>query len=455
MAGDIVVVLSDLHMGAGRFVEGNALEDFTSDAALAALLKSVARESETSGRAAQLVINGDFGEFLQAPARDIFSPRQVFAPEDYRDMGETASAQRLRLIAAGHPDVFNALRAWLRAEEPRRTLVITKGNHDPQWQWPAVQTFMRQAIAAGGERAPLLEFPAAGYARPGLYIEHGNQYSETANRFQNFAAPYAPGDLKQLETPWGSRFVIEFFNFVERDRYYVDGIKPYTALIWYALKYDPAFAFRAFAALLRAAPRLVGVRDEIMDSWLTNLQTHSEAAARRYQDEAEYRNEMNMVVAHALSEINPGGREPQTDTGEVDLMQLALQSMQAQAENLAQAADQLARKLQVWYVLFGHTHRPVDIVLPSGAHYINTGTWTWLLDLTSEEQARDLFAHPDAYASRRRLTYARVDYDDNGRPQARLLEYVQPAPAPIETPPPKAPSILQSIIEFIRGLFGR
>ena len=243
MAGDIVVVLSDLHMGAGRFAEGNALEDFTSDAAFVSLLESVARESEASGRVAQLVINGDLGEFLQVPARDIFSPRQVFAPEDFRDMGEMASAQRLRLIAAGHPDVFNALRAWLRAEEPRRTLIITKGNHDPQWQWPAVQNFLRQAIAAGGERAPLLEFPAGGYARPGLYIEHGNQYAETANRFQNFAAPYAPGDLSQLETPWGSRFVIEFFNFVERTRYYVDGVKPYTALIWYSLKYDPAFAF--------------------------------------------------------------------------------------------------------------------------------------------------------------------------------------------------------------------
>jgi UDP-2,3-diacylglucosamine pyrophosphatase LpxH len=454
MAGDIVVVLSDLHIGAGRFAEGNTLEDFTSDASFAALLESVARESEASGRAAELVVNGDLGEFLQVPARDIFSPRQVFAPEDFRDMGEAASAQKLRLIAAGHPDFFNALRAWLRAEDPQRTLVILKGNHDPHWQWPAVQNFLRQAIAATGERTPLLKFPADGYARPGLYIEHGNQYAETANRFQNFAAPYAPGDLSQLETPWGSKFVIEFFNFVERTRYYVDGIKPHTALVWYSLKYDTAFAFQAFAALLRAAPRLLGVRDEIMDSWLTNLQTHSEAAARRYNDEEEYRREMNLVVAHALSETNPGGHEPQTDTGEEDLVQLALQSMQAQADSLTQAADRLAREKRAWYVLFGHTHRPVEIALPSGAHYLNTGTWTWLLDLTSEEQARDLFAHPEQYASRRRLTYARIDYEEDGRPHARLIEYMLPAPPPGK-PPAQSPSLVTRLLAFLRGFFKR
>lgn len=55
MAGKIVVVLSDLHLGAGSYRDGNLLEDFMSDAAFAELLSSVARESESSGHAAELI----------------------------------------------------------------------------------------------------------------------------------------------------------------------------------------------------------------------------------------------------------------------------------------------------------------------------------------------------------------------------------------------------------------
>ena len=51
MAGDIVVVLSDLHMGAGRFAEGNTLEDFSSDAAFASLLESVAKRRSNDPQA--------------------------------------------------------------------------------------------------------------------------------------------------------------------------------------------------------------------------------------------------------------------------------------------------------------------------------------------------------------------------------------------------------------------
>jgi UDP-2,3-diacylglucosamine pyrophosphatase LpxH len=452
MAGDIVVVLSDLHLGAGRFAEGNLLEDFTGDGDFAALLGALAHESEATGRAAQLILNGDLGEFLQVPARDIFSPRQVCGPEDYRDMGEAAATQKLRLIAAGHPDFFSALRSWLRAEPPQRTLVITKGNHDPHWQWPAVQTLLRQFIEASAGRSMLVEFPATGYARPGLYFEHGNQYAESANRFSNFAAPYVRGNVAQLETPWGSKFVIEFFNFVERDRYFVDGLKPYTALIWSALKYDPAFALRMFAALLRAAPRLVGVRDSVMDSWLTNLQVHSETAGRRYQDDADYRREMNMVIAHALAEVNPDIREPDAQTGHEDVSQLAAQSLQAQEDGLAAAAERLARDKHVSYVLFGHTHRPLDKPLAGGVRYINPGTWTWLLDLSGDEQARDLFAHPDQYAPRRRLSYARIDYDDAGQPQAQLLEFQSPPPL---VRSPAKPSSMARFTAWLRSLLKR
>ncbi|MCA1553428.1 MAG: hypothetical protein LC737_03525, partial [Chloroflexi bacterium] len=289
VAGKIIILVSDLHIGAGRSGGGNVLEDFTSDTAFAELLSGVARESVASGRAAELIVNGDFGEFLQVPTRATYDSHARYTPDDYRDMGERASAQKLQHIMAGHPLVFDALRDWLRADTLPRTLTITKGNHDPQWQWGAVQRTLRDAIGANDARAALVEFPAVGIARDGLYVEHGNQYSESANRFTNFAAPFAPSEPTQLELPWGSRFVIEFFNDVERDKYWVDGVKPYKALVWYALEFDPPFAFRTLAALVRAAPKLVSIRDEIMDAWRTNLQMNPDLAAARFAADPQYR----------------------------------------------------------------------------------------------------------------------------------------------------------------------
>jgi len=451
MAGDIVVVLSDLHLGAGQFHAGNTLEDFASDGAFAALLDAVARESERDGRAAELVINGDFVEFLQVPRADPIDPAADYPPAEYADMGPSASARRLRHAIAGHAPVFDALRGWLRAEMPRRRLVVLRGNHDPHWYWSVVQEALREAIGANGERRTLVEFPAVTYQRGAACMEHGNQYGEAANRFRDMGAPLAPGDPSQLETPWGSKFVIEFFNRVERDKYWVDGVKPIHALIWHALHYDPSFAFRSLVALLRAAPRLAGVRDEIRDSWLTNLQTNPEFAAQRYRTSEAYRAEMHELLGHALGEIDsPDAAAP----GAADPQAMAAQMQEEQDRRLIDGATQLAQAHGASVVLLGHTHRPVDMELRNGARYLNTGCWVWQMDLSgaNDSRWRDLFANPHLYADQRRLTYARLDYDAGGRITARLLEHAPEHPV---DPPPAAPGWAQRLSEFVRSLLAR
>ncbi|MBI5878125.1 MAG: hypothetical protein HZB53_10780 [Chloroflexi bacterium] len=454
MAGDIVAVLSDLHLGAGRFYAGNTLEDFASDGAFASLLAALARESEESGRAAELVINGDFVEFLQVPRAASFDPAQDYPPADYADMGPSASAQRLRHVIAGHGPLFDALRDWLRADAPRRRLVILRGNHDPHWYWSAVQEALREAIGAGGERRTLVEFPAVSYRHGAACMEHGNQYAESANRFRDMAAPLAPGDPSQIETPWGSKFVIEFFNRVERDKYWVDGVKPIGALVWHALKYDPSFAFRTLVALLRAAPRLAGVRDEIRDSWLTNLQTNPEFAAQRYRTSDAYRAEVHALLGHALDEMDAVARETPAPGASADPQATAQQMQEEQDRRLIDGAAQLSQTNGATVVLLGHTHRPVDMELRNGARYINTGCWVWQLDLSgaNDSRWRELFAKPDAYAALRRLNYARLDFDDAGGVTARLLEH---APPSLVDAPPAAPGILQRLADFVSNLLAR
>ena len=65
---DIKIVLSDLHLGAGRRDAGNWLEDFDQDDHFAALLGRLAEEAEANKQGMELVLAGDTFEFLQVPA---------------------------------------------------------------------------------------------------------------------------------------------------------------------------------------------------------------------------------------------------------------------------------------------------------------------------------------------------------------------------------------------------
>jgi len=254
MAGKVKIIVSDLHLGAGFFDldKGNVLEDFIVDEAFARFLDETKEESETEGTDFELIIDGDMMEFLQAPAVDQFEPRRAYPPENYRSSSEEDSAKKMDLIIKGHPMFFAALREFIKPANPQRKVTILKGNHDVNLYWPAVKEWIRQAVyATGGERAKLLAFEEVCINREGIYIEHGNQYVEKVNRVDNFEKPLDPEREGQLAIPAGSRFVIEFFNQVEWEKWWVDGIKPMTALIWYALAIDFPFAIKTLTASWR------------------------------------------------------------------------------------------------------------------------------------------------------------------------------------------------------------
>jgi hypothetical protein len=95
--------------------------------------------------------------------------------------------------------------------------------------------------------------------------------------------------------------------------------------------------------------------------------------------------------------------------------------------------------------------------LPGGSIYINCGTWTWRADLSREGRRtwRDLFEHPEWFTGERRLSYVRIDYDEEGQPHGKLLDYEslekhQFAPAPVA-----APSLWERIVRALRALWAR
>jgi len=401
MASKFKAIVSDLHLGAGFAQAGNALEDFTKDAEFARFLELLKEESNTQSLEFELIIAGDMMEFLQVPARDEFDPARAYPSEDYRPSSEEDSLRKVNLIIAGHPVFFTALRDFLSPTDPLRRITIIKGNHDVNLHWMAVQERIREVVGAIGERRSLLTFEERCVSREGIYVEHGNQYAEKVNRFDNFEEPHDPSDVDQLVLVPGSRFVINFFNSVERERYWVDGVKPITSLIWYGFAFDFVFAIKALISFLKVAliPLILGS--------FTPRESGKSSGEGKLGDMLEDFREVRGLGIRRASAVTMARRQAAR-------MRSALH----------QAAETKSREEGARIVVFGHTHSPVSEPLETGGLYLNTGTWVWVRDFSDADEAtwRELFEHPERFTEDRRLTYVRIDYDEEDQPWGRVIE---------------------------------
>ncbi|MCL7454542.1 MAG: hypothetical protein M8467_16005 [Anaerolineae bacterium] len=463
MSRKLKVIVSDQHLGAGPPTGRNPLEDFYSDRAFAAFLDEIAAESDHLGAEVELIFNGDTFEMLQVPHVDKFDPRAVYPPESYHSSAEKDSVRKMDLIIQGHPAFFSALRDFLQEGPPLRYATFVKGNHDLDLHWRGVQTWIRRAVAATGDRTPLLAFEERCIVREDIYVEHGNQYAELIDRVKDIEEPHHPRQPGQLWYPPGSWFVMNVFNQVERERYWVDGVKPVTALIWYALKYDFAFAVQALAALIRALPgtledAFLAVEGSTAEDLLLRLEDPQQAQQleARYRDEPAFRADFNAIVAAVVSPP-PGtaGTAASALVPTPDAEAMAQQMQARMRSALSNAARRRAAEERVPLVVFGHSHEPVQERLPGGGRYINCGTWTWQADFTGagKETWRDLFEHPERFTGDRQLTYARIDYDMIGRPYGCLMKYQADLPDEDEDGSGPATSLWSRLLAWLRGLW--
>lgn len=461
MPGKFKIVISDLHLSAGYESEGNLLEDFSSDQEFAALLDEIAAESEREGVDVELIVNGDAFEMLQVPHVDSFDPLMLYEPEDYHSSSEADSALKMALVIDGHRPVFDALGRFLQVGPPRRCVTFIKGNHDLNIYWKAVQDQIRRALAASGGRKTLLSFEERLISREGIYVEHGNQYADIMSQVKTMEEPRDRDDPSQLAIPPGSWFVMDVFNRVERERYWIDGVKPITALVWYALAFDFPFAAKAIATLIRALPGIIrdgflpfdteeaGVLDQ---DWQDRVQV--EALASRYESDMAFRAELNAELARVLS---PGPESLSFDAGlEADMSEPVAMGDQVRRRlnsSLYAAAAKCAAESKAKLVTFGHTHDARVEDLPGGAVYINSGTWTWQADFgtAGKETWQDLFKHPERFTGDRQLSYIRINYDADGDPVGQLLQYV---PKEERSPGPD-PEVTSSLWDRILTWFRR
>jgi UDP-2,3-diacylglucosamine pyrophosphatase LpxH len=481
MPGKFKIVISDLHLSAGHEAEGNRLEDFGSDREFVAFVDELVTESERDDAEAELIVNGDAFEMLQVPHVDEYDPAVVYAPEQYHSSSEEDSVRKMAIIIDGHRPFFNALGRFIRTGPPRRYVTFVKGNHDVNLHWVDVQDLIREAMGATGGRRSLLNFEERRVSREGIYVEHGNQYASVTDQIDDMEEPHDHDRPGQLAIPPGSWFVMDVFNQVERERYWIDGVKPISALVWYALAFDFPFAARAIATLARALP---GILDEVVFSFeaggeeglIQQLEdpTRIEDLARQYETDEAFRARFNAELEAMLSETPLSQTPlPQTPLPQTPLPQAAgpdeaesfgLLSTGADPvamgdkvrdrinSSLYEIAAKRAKEEKVKLVTFGHTHGAGLEPLPDGGVYINSGTWTWIADLGGDgkEKWRELFEHPEQFTNDRRLSYVRINYDEAGEPSGELLSF-----KPDEKPNPEPSSEALSLWDRITGWFRR
>lgn len=321
------------------------------------------------------------------PLEDFFFDGKFVEFLEYHRTGEFAASD-VELILNG--DFFNHLQIDPEEFSPdvisekialRRTLWILKGH-------PEIFEEMRRFASTPGHRItfllgnhdPGLLFPAVAaklrealgpnlgikigpYLFDGVHVEHGNQYfadnAYNPNRF------FLARGLKEpiVNLPWGSYFVIHFLNKVRRERPYFHKVYPFKYYLRWALIHDTLFALKC----------LVGILFYFV--WL------------RFRRDPHRRSSLTRTI-QIIKEV---GLTPRLDH---------------------EAKKILLTQKEIRVVIFGHTHHATIRQFAPDKTYINVGLWNEAVSLEISNLGNVV-----------RLTYAHLEYDEQGIPHAFLKEW--------------------------------
>lgn len=415
-----LVVISDLHISSGP------LDDCDPD--LESALVDFLTGLSTGEKPVELVINGDFLDFVQAEPWEGGDLRSRSPNRIPLCFTEEQSLSKAQSICAAHLPVFRALGSFLAKDSGNR-LVILPGNHDPDFFWPGVQDFVRRIVAGDSRPSEGVHFHLNQVyhppGHPGVWIEHGHQH-DPCNDFRIAKDPWwgseSPPILKdvngheRLLECVGTRFLLKFLNRLDRDYPFVDNVKPFSRFlrifgvsavpgaaplkamvaVWSMMRFiGQSVLFRPLDLLgLPEAPD----RNLLEEPGLlfSRLSASEQSKLQRRLGEVDFQLDrpLHMFVADKKSaqslldfladhmEILEGLHEKHSALlgvgGPPGTLTLAKSFALDETALLRGAAKEALRSDSVEAVVMGHTHEPVR---PSSElAYVNTGSWTRTLD---------------------------------------------------------------------------
>ena len=230
----ILLVLSDFHLGKGKFLKNgqlNILEDFFEDDRFEEFTNFYSSGKHYWSNV-HLVLNGDILNMIQIDLDGVFT----------HIVDEEHSLHSLEKINDGHRVFFEALRKFLSAPNKRITYVI--GNHDAAMAFEKTQERFREIV--GGKVHFCFELN-----EDGIHIEHGHRFEviNTVPPSKYFIK--GPCGKKILNLPWGSLFCISVLPVLKKDRPMIDKVRPMSAYIKWTLLHDIGFFFRMASKVIR------------------------------------------------------------------------------------------------------------------------------------------------------------------------------------------------------------
>jgi len=233
----VILCISDLHLGAGHFFKGkkNNLEDFHYDKELVEFLDFYSGHKYEK-KSVELVINGDFIDFLSVPYVEYF---------DDEFWSDDASLEKLKIIMDGHSEVFEALKKFCFKKNKKVTYLI--GNHDAELELEKVKNYF---LSYFENKITLISLSTLGY-RPiqSILIHHGHQ-SERANSFDGDSIQKDEQGREFLIPPWGSYFVSKVINRFKSESPHVNSVRPIKKFIIDGLIYDTLMTLRFILATI-------------------------------------------------------------------------------------------------------------------------------------------------------------------------------------------------------------
>lgn len=353
----IILVISDIHLGAGEYVNGkrNFLEDFHHDKELVEFLDYYSQD-KYSNQKVELIINGDFLDFLAVPFVPYF---------DDEFWSEKAASDKLEMIVNAHKEVIEALSRFLAHKEKKIVYII--GNHDGEMAFDSLRIQFKNYLKQ--EVRERLEFFLGGEYIPekGVVIKHGHEY-EIAHQFDNYESIVQANDgTKYFIPPWGSYYVMRVVNKYKEERDYVNQVRPIRNFIINGLIFDTMFTLRF---LFANAYYFMMVR--FLDIYQNNMS-------------------IKQIFSKAIKELE------------------LFQDFETLTANFFETNDAKA-------LIVGHTHEPSFRTFADGNIFINTGTWTKMthLDFSKSQQKITLtYAKVEVLSQKSKQNEKRQDKDNN------------------------------------------
>jgi UDP-2,3-diacylglucosamine pyrophosphatase LpxH len=402
------VIISDLHLG-----KNDEFDIFKADGKEGAFEAFLAHCGKLAGPV-ELIINGDFVDFLQLKPWDIYSCKGKISLQE-------KALSKAKEIAQGNARVFNALTGFLA--NPNTRIAVLLGNHDVELAFDKVWAVFQSAILGSSgdkDRLKLINRATQYNFRVGevmVHVEHGN-IGDPWNEIVYKELFEAAETNSEFEFPPGTRFVYEVMNEYKEKLYFVDLLKPEVPAVPLLLvRLEP------FQSVMKLPQASLNFMRTLKQDFIGRVRkkAHGGSFGEKGQEDPAPDDSIGEMARFYVSEVDSDPQhledllkddesahseissKPSFASGwlarikgafgDAILKRLGRPARLGdtsfyQADHDGKDVDSAQERIQgdVQIVVFGHTHSALKKEFSPGTVYINSGTWANLIEMPTESK---------------------------------------------------------------------